>query len=144
MHYARCPGCTRSAASVSPAAQELRTRNRFGVHSILRPPASPVLILTGPMSGSAARTANAGKSQACRRPSVLRHVFFLRTLELFVARSAAFKSRQRKTTGQIVRRLKVRGFRIVNHARPVAELIRVPFTDDHLDFWRYRWVGSSR
>ena len=49
------------------------------------------------------------------------------------AGSAAFKSRPRKITRQIVRRGKLHGFRVVNHARPIAELISVPLTDDHLD-----------
>ena len=62
-----------------------------------------------------------------------RGVFLLPALELFIAGSAAFKSRRRKTTRQIVRRGKLYGFRVVNHARPIAELISVPLTDDHLD-----------
>ena len=73
-----------------------------------------------------------------------RGVFLLRALELFIAGSAAFKSRRRKTTRQIVRRGKLHGFRVVNHARPIAELISVPLTDDHLYLRRRRLVGGSR
>ena len=62
-----------------------------------------------------------------------RGVFLLRALGLFIAGSTAFKSRWRKTTRQIVRRGKLYGFRVVNHARPIAELISVPLTDNHLD-----------
>ena len=58
--------------------------------------------------------------------------------------SAAFKLRRRKTTRQIVRRGKVHGFRVVNHARPIAELISVPLADDHLNFSRHHRVGSPR
>ena len=58
--------------------------------------------------------------------------FFLGSVELF-GFGPAVKSRRRKPAQQIVRRLKVCGFRIVNHARPIAELISVPLTDDHLD-----------
>ena len=54
------------------------------------------------------------------------------SVELFGFGPAA-KSRRRKPAQQIVRRLKVCGFRVVNHARPIAELISVPLTDDHLD-----------
>ena len=61
------------------------------------------------------------------------------------AAPAAFKmSRCRNPARRIVRRLKVRGFRIVNHARPIAELISVPLTDDHLYLRRRRLVGGSR
>jgi hypothetical protein len=41
---------------------------------------------------------------------------------LFAFRPVAFKtSRRRKPARQIVRLLKIRGFRVVNHARPIAE-----------------------
>jgi hypothetical protein len=58
--------------------------------------------------------------------------FFLGSVELFGV-GPAVKSRRRKPAQQIVRRLKVCGFRVVNHARSIAELISVPLTDDHFD-----------
>ena len=60
-----------------------------------------------------------------------RRVFLLHAA---VLATVAFKmSRRRNPARRIVRRLKVCGFRVVNHARSIAELISVPLTDDHLD-----------
>ena len=84
-------------------------------------------------------TPNAGKRQACRRFFMRIYAtavayFFNRHAVLFASATVAFKtSRCRNPARQIVRRLKVRRFRVVNHARPIAELISVPLTDDHLD-----------
>ena len=61
-------------------------------------------------------------------------VFLLQAAVLFASATIASKpSRRRNPARRIVGRLKVRGFRIVNHARPIAELISVPLTDNHLD-----------
>ena|ERR1700735_5203608 len=60
--------------------------------------------------------------------------FFYRLRVLFASATVTFKiSRRRNPARRIVRRLKVCGFRVVNHARSIAELISVPLTDDHLD-----------
>jgi hypothetical protein len=79
------------------------------------------------------------RRQASRLPAFLLLIYATGAAYFFYAPwnylllGAAFKSRRRKTTRQIVRRGKLYGFRVVNHARPIAELISVPLTDDHLD-----------
>ena len=63
-----------------------------------------------------------------------RRVFLLQAAVLFASATVASKPSRRRNPGRrIVRRLKVRRFRVVNHARPIAELISVPLTDNHLD-----------